>query len=160
MGNNKITVHTDHSALAHLSTKNLSDIENPRLVRLLEKILHFNYVCKYVKGEDNKVADCLSRYQMDELEEDKPGMCDVPRNYEAKHQIMKISTRSTKLSVPLDIQHIAEKGQSSSSYQKAIRFIRGEMQEADDPDLEEIRHKKQELSVEDTDKGQIIFIHN
>ena len=26
MGNNKIIVHTDHSALAHLSTKNLSDV--------------------------------------------------------------------------------------------------------------------------------------
>ena len=60
-GNNKITVHTDHSAIAHLSSKNLSDIENPRLVRLLEKILHFNYQVRYVKGEDNKVADCLSR---------------------------------------------------------------------------------------------------
>ena len=65
MGNNKITVHTDHSALAHLSTKNLSDIENPRFVRLLEKVLHFNYVVRYVKGEDNKVADCLSGYQME-----------------------------------------------------------------------------------------------
>ena len=33
------------------------------------------------------------------------------------------------------------------------------MQEADDPDLEEIRHKKQELSVEDTEKGEIVYIH-
>ena len=33
------------------------------------------------------------------------------------------------------------------------------MHEADDPELEEIWHKKQELSVEDTDKGQIIYIH-
>ena len=42
-GNNLITIHTDHSALAHLSTKSLADIKNPCLVCLLEKVLHFNY---------------------------------------------------------------------------------------------------------------------
>ena len=61
-GNNLITVFTDHSAIAHLSNKNLADIENPRIIRLLEKILHFNYVVKYLKGAENKIADCLSRY--------------------------------------------------------------------------------------------------
>ena len=61
----------------------------------------------------------LVHYQMEELEKETPGMSDIPRNYEAKHHIMRISTRSTKLSVPLDIQHIAERGQESSSYQMA-----------------------------------------
>ena len=69
-GNNKITIYTDHSAVVHLSTKNLADIENPRLIRLLEKILHFNYEVKYVKGADNRIADCLSRYQVESLEDD------------------------------------------------------------------------------------------
>ena len=90
--------------------------------------------------------------------EDEPGMEEVPQNYEVKRQINRISTRSTKLSVPLDIQEIAEKGQDSESYKKIVKFMRGELNEPEDPDLEEMRHHRQELSVEETDKGLIVYI--
>ena len=41
-GNNKVTIHSEHSALLHLANKSLD-----------------TYVV-YLKGKDNNVADCLS----------------------------------------------------------------------------------------------------
>ena len=117
-GNNHITIFTYHSAIAHLSNKCLADIENPRIVWLLEKIIHFNYSVVYLKGAENKIADCLSRYQISDMEEDKPGMADITRNYTFRRQINRITTRSTKVSVPLDIQHIAEQGQECEDYKR------------------------------------------
>lgn len=54
-----IRIVTDHKALEFFKTQSHF---NPRQTRWMEYIERFNYRIVYVKGELNKVADCLSRY--------------------------------------------------------------------------------------------------
>ena len=41
--------------------KNLSEIDNKRHQRMLEKMMYYNLDISYIKGVTNKIADCLSR---------------------------------------------------------------------------------------------------
>ena len=61
---------TDHKGLKYFETqKTLS----ARQVRWWEFLSHFDYDTLHVKGVDNKVADCLSRYYENHLpKEDHP----------------------------------------------------------------------------------------
>ncbi|MEL6805185.1 MAG: RNase H-like domain-containing protein, partial [Bacteroidota bacterium] len=54
---------TDHKPLVKLfGDRSLKDIANPRLLRLKEKTLQYNFVMKYLPGKKNSAADTLSRY--------------------------------------------------------------------------------------------------
>ncbi|QRV84578.1 Transposon Ty3-I Gag-Pol polyprotein [Ceratobasidium sp. AG-Ba] len=58
-------IYTDNKSLVHLMTqKNLS----PRQARWLEAINEFNFTIIHIAGEENKVADTLSRMYVDEPE--------------------------------------------------------------------------------------------
>ena len=61
IGAPKITIKTDRSPLKGLFKKDLSEIDNPRVVKLLEKTLHHNIEVQTVAGKDNVIADALSR---------------------------------------------------------------------------------------------------
>jgi hypothetical protein len=52
------TVYTDHQALQWLDTKRH---QNSKLERWALKLQEFDFTIKYKKGEENLVADCLSR---------------------------------------------------------------------------------------------------
>ena len=54
----KFTVYTDHSALQWSNSKRH---ENSKLERWAIALQEFDYEFKYKKGEENLVADCLSR---------------------------------------------------------------------------------------------------
>ena len=159
-GNNLVEVLTDHSALEPLSRKDLGDIDNPRLIRLLEKISHFNYRIRYIRGKTNQIADCLSRFQIEDLEEETPGMEDVPRNLEAKRVVKRVNTRTTALSTPLDIQDIAKTGMTSPSYTTIKQWIRGdEAITYNHEHLQEVKDARDELSIEDTPEGEVIYVN-
>uniref|UniRef100_A0A0A9VWG3 RNA-directed DNA polymerase n=1 Tax=Lygus hesperus TaxID=30085 RepID=A0A0A9VWG3_LYGHE len=55
----KFVVRTDHRALEHLQT---SVLNSPRLSRLILSLQEFNYKIEYVPGNQNEIADCLSRF--------------------------------------------------------------------------------------------------
>jgi len=55
----KIHIITDHKALEFFKTQ--SQLSN-RQFRWIDYMSHFDFDITYVKGEYNKVADCLSRY--------------------------------------------------------------------------------------------------
>ena len=57
----KFTVYTDHSALVGLFKKQLGEIENTRLQRLREKVLHYDFEVIWLPGKNNVIADVLSR---------------------------------------------------------------------------------------------------
>ena len=72
------SIFTDHKPLIPiLNSKQLDEIENPRLQRLRMKILEYTFVATWVKGKDNEGPDALSRAPVsqlmpdDELGEDK-----------------------------------------------------------------------------------------
>ena len=60
-GAEEITIMTDHASLVGLSKKCLDEIANPRLTSLFDKVAHYNFKIKAIKGKDNVPADVLSR---------------------------------------------------------------------------------------------------
>lgn len=72
----RFTVYTDHTALTWLHTNRFS---NSKLERWSMKLQEYDFVIKYKKGEDNAVADCLSRLvSPDQLDELSPEDYDIP----------------------------------------------------------------------------------
>ena len=61
-------IRCDHAPLKGFSEKDLSDLDNPRLVRMFESILNYDCIISHVKGHQNQVADCLSRKYLGESE--------------------------------------------------------------------------------------------
>ena len=53
-------IHTDHAPLVQILTKKVEDL-TPRQLRWLERLEPFNYTMKFIKGQENQVADALSR---------------------------------------------------------------------------------------------------
>ena len=60
---NHTTVFTDHKALTYMETMKKS---TPRVARWLMELQQFQLTVKYRKGEDNVVADALSRSPVDD----------------------------------------------------------------------------------------------
>jgi transposase InsO family protein len=55
------TVMTDHRPLVGIFSKDLTQIDNARLIRLREKVMGFNFEVQWVEGKNNAAADALSR---------------------------------------------------------------------------------------------------
>ena len=53
-------VHTDHAPLVQILTKKVEDL-TPRQLRWLERLESFDFTIKFIKGNENLVADALSR---------------------------------------------------------------------------------------------------
>ena len=76
LGCPNLTLVTDHRPLVGLlGDKALADISNPRLFRLKERTLIYQFTIRYLPGKKNCAADFLSRYpalraQPDTLDED------------------------------------------------------------------------------------------
>ena len=59
----KLIIATDHEPLLGiLNNKPMEAIRNPRLLRLKEHTLQFNFTIKYTRGKWNRAPDALSRY--------------------------------------------------------------------------------------------------
>ena len=57
-------VITDHHPLLGTFAKPLSQIDNPRLVRLREKIIGYSFTVSWIPGRLNEMVDTLSRSQI------------------------------------------------------------------------------------------------
>ena len=55
------TVVTDHKPLEEIFKKDLFDIGNPRLRRIKEKLLEYNFSVTWVPGKSHLIADAPSR---------------------------------------------------------------------------------------------------
>ena len=65
-GRNHFKIITDHKPLLPIiNTKSLADIENPRLQRLREKLISYNFTLCWKKGAEHAVPDALSRAPAD-----------------------------------------------------------------------------------------------
>ena len=68
-------VLTDHKPLIPiLNNKSLADMENPRLLRLKEKLLGYSFKAIWVRGKDHVVPDALSRSPVSQPTEDDVAM--------------------------------------------------------------------------------------
>ena len=85
----QIIVCTDHSPLKGLFRKDLSEIDNPRIIKVLEKTLHYNVEIQHVPGKDNAGADALSRMGCSDT-----SAPEVTRNFFNNREVSKQKTQS------------------------------------------------------------------
>ena len=64
-------VLTDHRPLVGVFRKQLSQLENARLMRMREKIQEFTFEVKWVQGKTHYIADALSRAPIFAAEEEE-----------------------------------------------------------------------------------------
>ena len=64
VGLQNFQVITDHNPFIPilLNSHHLDEIGNPRLQQLKTKLMAFNLIAKWYKGDTNKAPDALSRY--------------------------------------------------------------------------------------------------
>ena len=118
----RVIVKTDHSPLKGLFSKDLSEIDNPRVVKLVEKTLHYNLEIELVPGKSNEGTDTLSRMGCNNAEAPEE-----TRNF-YNTRVARISTNrinkvGTMRNIPLDLQIIAQEAQTSTEYASLIQAI-------------------------------------
>ena len=87
-----VRMRTDHKSLIHFQTQPML---SGRQTRWLETLSDYDYVIEYVKGEDNEVADALSRRGdlNDGAAERPPAFVDTKRTFTLSH-IMTLAKRT------------------------------------------------------------------
>lgn len=73
-------IWTDHKPLVGKFSNGLHNIDNPRLIRFCEKIMHYNFLVRWVQGKTHHFPDALSPapvFSATELEEDKAELEDA-----------------------------------------------------------------------------------
>ena len=60
LGAPEINIHTESSGVCGVLKKNISDITNPRLARMCEKMLHYILISEHIEGAKNSIADYYS----------------------------------------------------------------------------------------------------
>ena len=157
----KIIIRTDHSPLKGLFKEDLSEIDNLRVIKLLENTLHYNIEVQTVAGKDNAAADALSRMGCEDCVAP-----DISRNF--------FSTRETKLNklrvkkvggtrnTPLDLQIIAEEAQTSKTYKELLEAIReGKSQQElpnNHPGKEFSQNEYNKLHIFQTRRGSLVYL--
>ena len=157
----KIIVRTDHSPLKGLFRKDLSEIDNPRVIKLLEKTLHFNVEVKPVAGKDNARADTFSRMGCED-----PLAPDVSRNFfstrETRTNKLRIKKVGEMRNLHLDLQIIAEEAQTSTTYEDLLVAIReGKSQQElpnSHPGKEFSQDEYNKLHIVQTKRGSLVYL--
>ena len=74
MGSKNLILATDHKPLTKiLNDRSLENIENPRLLRLKEKTLMFDFEVVHIPGVENQAPDAFSRYPVETAPCDENG---------------------------------------------------------------------------------------
>ena len=90
---------TDHQPLIPiLNSKGIADVDNPRLQRLMRKMLPYTFTAEWVKGKHHLVADALPRFPVDEpcLEDE---LCELHAKAAVNVTLTNFST-TNKLMIP------------------------------------------------------------
>ena len=118
----RIIIKTDHAPLKGLFNKDLCKINNPRVIKLLEKTLHFNLEVEHISGKANEAADALSRMGCNTAE-----ALDETRNFfttrVARINTSRIKKVGTMTNITLDLQIIAQELQTSNKYASLIKAV-------------------------------------
>ena len=161
IGAPKIVIKTDHSPLKGLFKKDLSEIDNPRVVKLLEKTLHHNIEVQTVAGKDNAGADALSRMGCEDALAP-----DITRNFynsrESKVDKVRIKKVGGTRNVPLDLKIIAEEASTSQTYREFLEAIKQGTNQNDlpnnHPGKEFSQDEYDKLHIVETDRGSLAYL--
>ena len=118
------TVVTDHHPLIPiLNNHRLDEIENPRLQRLKNRVMAYNFTAQWVKGVLNHAPDALSRNPTsDPLPHELMAECDPHTNPEPS--IAEIRTACDDHLKSLRLQDLRKHADADQEYQQIQHYVR------------------------------------
>ena len=87
-------------------SKNICDLENPRLMGMREKIMEYTPVVKWVPGKTHYIADALSRSPMFDTNEEK---YTISCNYQRVQSVWDCIQQGTKSSLYVALQKAVDR---------------------------------------------------
>ena len=112
-GNSNIEIKTDHLPLVGLHKKPLDKMETKRLMKMMEKLSSYVYDVTYISGVKNEIADCLSRYPLQEITDEEAEMVNT---------LMAINHANYQES-PINLKEIKEAAANDHNYQQIVQAI-------------------------------------
>ena len=134
-GGTHFTVATDHKPLEGIFAKDLYDIPNPRLQRLREKLVEFNFMVTLVPGKSHHIADALSRAPLFSPEETDDIYMDSAMAYMTQVPAMEQELNSVLDSIDSDyvkFRHHVLNGTISSLYSHQLKSVFGQLSVEDE----------------------------
>ena len=153
LGNAGFLLLVDHRPLVEiLGNRALGDISNPRLLRLKEKTLPFDYRIKHLSGKKNMAADALSRYPVGAREPDADDT-DVSEDLEALGAFVAALTASSDDVIAMDLAQIKDATQLDEQYQLLLEKVSSDSFAAtraqEDPQVREFFNVRERLCIVD-----------
>ena len=154
----EVILKSDAKNLDGLLRTELGKIENPRLQRMVEKMMPYNLKVEHVRGVDNNVADFGSRYPRDtqegeEFEILRPTICTKSR------RVQEIQFDS----VDPKVEKLARIASECPDYQMVIHHISREtpMKEIEDnSELKRMQGGLKDLAVYQAENGHSLIIRH
>ena len=114
------TIFTDHKPLVMiLNKRRLDEINNQRIVRLVLRLMDYNFTVEYLKGSENITADSLSRYPTSKPTDDDRRMSE---QY-ATHVKRMCALHSSSADVSFRLQTVRTAAEDDVQYQDLKRQI-------------------------------------
>ena len=99
-------VWTDHKPLVGIFQKSICDLDNPRLMRMREKIMEYTPEVKWVPGKTHYIADALSRSPMFDN-------YTISCNYQSVESVLNSIKEGAKSTQYAILQGAVERGESN-----------------------------------------------
>ena len=155
LGRDHFTVVVDHKPLVPiLNEKTMDVIENPRLMRMKERLLPYNFTASWCRGKHHCIPDALSRAPVkDPTSEDSETELEMKTLMVAHIQMLLTDINEARsLNDPI-LAKILDAAKQDEEYQQLIRYISSGC--PDETNFKtDYRKLKDELSVED---GLILY---
>ena len=125
-GGTHFTVATDHKPLEGIFAKALYDIPNPRLQKLREKLVEYNFTVTWVLGKSHHIADALSSAPLFSPEETDDMYIDSVRAYMTQVPAMEQELNSILDSIDSDYVKFRH-GMMYSPYSQQMKSVFGQL---------------------------------
>ena len=121
LGAFKINIRTDQAPLKGLFDKELSEIETPRIVKLIKQTLQNNLEFEHMSGKSNEGRTLkIGKKTTDAPKETRP--------FHNTKTLSRLTTRLAKVisieNIPLELQIITKDGEKSKKYEEEIEAVR------------------------------------
>lgn len=137
---NNFTIETDHKPLTALFdlNKRISASASGRMQRWVLFLSGFSYTVKYIKGQENNVADMLSRHPLEDTH-----VTDNEDDVNEQYLDLIVSE-----GIPINSKRISLETRRDPVLSKVLNFVKNGWPEKNDENLIQFQRKQNELSCE------------
>ena len=108
----------DQKALKDLQHKNLVEIANKRVVRLIDRVMGYDFHVNYIEGKLNYVADAMSRVEDEESE-----FPDIPNTVPMMGTVKRVKVGGVEWRNSRDLEEMAVQAKDDMNYQMIMNEV-------------------------------------